>query len=60
VLSVSAIGSPETARRQLQELVERTKPDELMVTSQVYDHEARLRSYELLMEAVSQPSPALA
>ena len=60
VLSASAIGSPETARRQLAEFVERTKPDELMVTAQVYDHAARLRSYELLMEAVSQPSPVLA
>ena len=60
ILSVSAIGSPGTARRQLTEFVERTKPDELMVTSQVFDHAARLRSYELLMQAVSQPSPALA
>jgi luciferase family oxidoreductase group 1 len=60
VLSASAIGSPETARRQLEEFVDRTKPDELMITAQVYDHAARLRSYELLMQAVSQPSPALA
>src|SRR5690242_12091768 len=60
VLSASAIGSPDTARRQLNEFVERTKPDELMVTAQVYDHPARLRSYELLWQAVSQPSPALA
>jgi hypothetical protein len=31
-----------------------------MVTAQIHDHQARLRSYELLMEAVSQPafSPA--
>jgi luciferase family oxidoreductase group 1 len=60
VLSASAIGGPETARRQVAEFVERTRPDELMVTAQIYDHEARLRSFELLMEAVSQPSPALA
>lgn len=60
VLSASAIGSPETARRQLDEFVERTKPDEMMVTSQVYDHAARLRSYELLGQAVSEPLPALA
>ena len=60
VLSVSAIGSPETARRQLTDFVERTRPDELMVTSQVFDHAARLRSYELLMQAVSQPAPAFA
>jgi luciferase family oxidoreductase group 1 len=54
VLSASAIGSPATARRQLAEFVDRTKPDELMVTAQVYDHGARLRSYELLMDAVHQ------
>ena len=60
VLSVSAIGSPQTARRQLQEFVARTRPDELIVTAQVYDHQARLRSYELLMDAVRQPSDALA
>jgi luciferase family oxidoreductase group 1 len=53
VLSCSAIGSPETARRQVQDFVDRTRPDELMVTAQVYDHQARLRSYELLMDAVS-------
>ena len=60
VLSASAIGSPEKARRQLDEFVDRTKPDELMVTAQIYDHVARLRSYELLWQAVSQPVPALA
>jgi luciferase family oxidoreductase group 1 len=58
VLSVSAIGSPETARRQMEEFVDRTTPDELIVTAQVYDHHARLRSYQLLMEAVRQPEPA--
>jgi luciferase family oxidoreductase group 1 len=58
VLSASAIGSPETARRQLEEFVARTQPDELIMTAQVYDHQARLKSYELLMEAVRQPEPA--
>jgi luciferase family oxidoreductase group 1 len=60
VLSASAIGSAATARRQLDEFVQRTKPDELIVTAQVYDHQARLKSYELLMEAVRQPQPASA
>jgi luciferase family oxidoreductase group 1 len=55
VLSCSAIGSPETARKQVEQFVERTHADELMVTAQIYDHQARLRSYELLMEAVRQP-----
>lgn len=57
VLSVSAIGSPETARGQLEDFVKRTKPDELIVTAQVYDHSARLHSYALLMEAVRQREP---
>ncbi|MCH8616326.1 LLM class flavin-dependent oxidoreductase [Sphingomonas sp. SM33] len=56
VLSCSAIGSPETARKQVEDFIARTKPDELMVTAQIYDHRARVRSYELLMEAVSQPA----
>ncbi|HXT97248.1 MAG TPA: LLM class flavin-dependent oxidoreductase [Polyangia bacterium] len=60
VLSASAIGSPETARRKLDEFVQRTKPDELIVTAQIYDHQARLRSYELLMQAVRKPEPAAA
>ena len=58
VLSASAIGSPETARRKLDEFVQRTKPDELIVTAQIHDHQARLRSYELLMQAVRKPEPA--
>lgn len=60
VLAASAIGSPRTARRQLDEFVARTRPDELIVTAQVYDHQARLRSYQLLMDAVRQPADALA
>jgi alkanesulfonate monooxygenase SsuD/methylene tetrahydromethanopterin reductase-like flavin-dependent oxidoreductase (luciferase family) len=52
VLTCSAIGRPETVRRQVDEFVARTKPDELIVTSQIYDKDARLRSYELLAGAV--------
>ena len=59
VLSASAIGSPDTARRQVEEFMDRTKADELMVTAQVYDHQARLRSFELLMEAARQPEGQL-
>jgi luciferase family oxidoreductase group 1 len=55
VLSCSAIGSPESARKQVRDFIERSRPDELMVTAQIYDHQARLRSYELLMEAVHAP-----
>ncbi|MCG2594406.1 LLM class flavin-dependent oxidoreductase [Ramlibacter sp. XY19] len=47
VLSCSAIGSPDTVRRGLQAFVEKTGADELMVTSQIHDHAARMRSYEI-------------
>jgi luciferase family oxidoreductase group 1 len=57
VLSCSAIGTPETARRQVDEFVRRTKADELIVTAQIYDPKARIRSYELLAQAVLQPQP---
>lgn len=50
VLSCSAVGSPQTVRAAVDAFVARTGADELMVTSQVFDHQARLRSYELLAQ----------
>ena len=50
VLSCAAIGSPETVREELEDFVTRTGADELMITSQIYDHAARLRSYEITAE----------
>jgi luciferase family oxidoreductase group 1 len=47
VLACTAIGAPATVRRTLEAFVESTQADELMITSQVFDHAARLRSYEL-------------
>ena len=47
MLSYSVVGSPETVRRGLEAIVARTGADELMLASQIYDHAARLRSYEL-------------
>lgn len=47
VLSCSAIGSPETVRTAMEAFVKRTGADELMITSQIYDHAKRLRSFEI-------------
>ena len=47
-LSSSAVGSPDTVRRGIEAFVERTGADELIVTSQIFDHSARLRSYEIV------------
>jgi luciferase family oxidoreductase group 1 len=47
-LACSVVGGPETVRRGLLAFIERTRPDELMVTAQIFDHAARLRSFEIL------------
>ncbi|GAB3448134.1 LLM class flavin-dependent oxidoreductase [Massilia solisilvae] len=47
VLSCSAIGARDTVAAQVQAFIERTGADELMVTSQIFDHGKRLRSYEI-------------
>ena len=51
VLSCSAIGSPETVETQLRAFIARTGADELMITSQVFDHAARLRAYEITADS---------
>jgi luciferase family oxidoreductase group 1 len=43
----SAVGSPETVRRRIDELLEETGADEIIATAQIYDHAARLRSFEI-------------
>lgn len=49
-MSAAAVGSPDTVRRQLKEFIARTGADELMVATQIYDHAARVRSYEILAQ----------
>jgi luciferase family oxidoreductase group 1 len=46
----SAVGSPETVGRRLRELLEQTHADEIIATAQIYDHAARLRSFEIAAE----------
>jgi luciferase family oxidoreductase group 1 len=47
-LAVSAVGSPQTVARGLQNFIDVTNPDELIITAHIYDHQARLRSFELV------------
>ena len=47
ILACAAIGSPETVRARLTSLIARTNADELILTSQIYDHAARVRSFEI-------------
>ena len=50
VLSCAAIGSRDTVKNGLKAFIEQTGADELMITSQIFDHTARLRSYEITAE----------
>jgi luciferase family oxidoreductase group 1 len=54
MLRYSAVGDPAAVREKLQGFLNETGADELIVTAQIYDHAARLRSYELLAEAVKR------
>jgi luciferase family oxidoreductase group 1 len=50
-IASQVIGSPDTVRAGLTELLERTQADELMITTLTHDPEARLRSFELVAKA---------
>jgi alkanesulfonate monooxygenase SsuD/methylene tetrahydromethanopterin reductase-like flavin-dependent oxidoreductase (luciferase family) len=44
----SVVGSPETVERRLLNFLDVTQPDEIITTAHIFDHSARLRSFELL------------
>ena len=54
VLACSAIGPPPVVRDAIGRFVEATRADELMITSQIFDHAARLRSYEIVAESIAE------
>jgi luciferase family oxidoreductase group 1 len=49
-LSCAAVGTPAQVRAGLEAFLERTGADELVLTGQIFDHEARLRSFRLVSE----------
>jgi len=53
-LSCSAIGSPASVKAAIAAFVDRTGADELMITSQIHDHQARLRSYEIVAGCIER------
>ncbi|MFN4090795.1 MAG: LLM class flavin-dependent oxidoreductase [Alphaproteobacteria bacterium] len=50
-LACAVVGDPDQVRRGLADFVERTGADEIMATGQIYDHAARVRSFEILADA---------
>ena len=49
-LRYAIVGSADTVRTGIVEFVEHERPDEIMATAMIFDHAARLRSFELLSE----------
>ena len=54
----TAVGAPATVRAKLAAFVDATGANELMITSQIWDHDARRRSLALLAEAWGMPASA--
>jgi luciferase family oxidoreductase group 1 len=57
-LSCTVAGSPEVVRRGIEAFARRTGADEIMVTGQIFDHKARLRSFEIAAEAMREAASA--
>ncbi|GAA4312130.1 LLM class flavin-dependent oxidoreductase [Mucilaginibacter gynuensis] len=53
MLHYSFIGSPQTIKNDLKNFVDYTQVDELMITSHIYDHEARMRSYRIFADVLT-------
>ncbi|MEH7741584.1 LLM class flavin-dependent oxidoreductase [Bacillus subtilis] len=49
-LSASLIGDPSSIKKQLITLLEKTEADEIMAHTEIFDHQARLRSYQILAD----------
>jgi luciferase family oxidoreductase group 1 len=56
MLACSVVGSPETVRKGIRSMIDRTNADELMIVSDIFDPEMRLRSFEIIAD-VSSTSP---
>jgi luciferase family oxidoreductase group 1 len=57
-LATAVVGDPQTVRRGLEAFVAKHQPDEIMVTAQIFDHAARVRSFEIAAAARDELSKA--
>ena len=58
-LSQAIVGSPAIVQAKLAEFIDRTGANEVMVTSSIFDHGARLRSFEIVAKARDSLANAL-
>ena len=59
-LACAVVGAPDTVRAGLQAFAQAHRPDELLLTANVFDHAARLRSFALVMDAAVSAGPTAA
>jgi luciferase family oxidoreductase group 1 len=53
-LKISAVGTNNQVRDQMSALLQAHRPDEVILTGQIHDHTARLRSFEIAAEVMSE------
>lgn len=53
MLAVSFIGGPEKIKRAMNSFLDQTRIDEIMVTSHIFDHQAKLNSYRIFKEVLA-------
>jgi luciferase family oxidoreductase group 1 len=59
-LAYRAVGSPDTVRKRFAEFVAETGVDEVMITGNIFDHQKRLRSFEIAAEIAGRHLKAAA
>ncbi len=52
VMACSVVGTPEQVRQQMEDFIEKTGADELIIAAQIFDHVARVRSYEIVADGM--------
>ncbi len=58
MLACTIVGGPATVRAGLEKFIERTRADELMIISDIFDPQKRLRSFEIVAEVVGRKPAA--
>ncbi|MEQ5285231.1 luciferase-like monooxygenase [Providencia huaxiensis] len=53
-LGMSLVGDKTKVRHGLETILRQTQADEIMVNGQIFDHQARLHSFELAMQAMNE------
>lgn len=46
----SIVGSPETIKTKLQQFLDETQADEMIINAQIFNHNARLKSFEIVYD----------